>query len=56
MTSDEMFNAGVLMSSKIFSNRIKSPVYKYLFSYYSTFGIMKNLFKLENGNFLNLYY
>lgn len=51
MTSDIFFNIGNMMSSKILSARIKSPIYKYLFSYYSAFGIMKNLFKQDAGNY-----
>lgn len=49
MTSDIFFVAGILMSSRIMSAREKSPIYEYLFSYYAPFGIMKNLFKMEEG-------
>ncbi|NP_001136104.1 carboxylesterase clade B, member 6 precursor [Nasonia vitripennis] len=49
MTSDIFFVAGILMSSRIMSAREKSPIYEYLFSYYAPFGIMKNLFKKEEG-------
>lgn len=49
MSSDIYFNAGVGLSSRIMASRIKSPVYEYLFTYYSPIGLMKNLFKVEEG-------
>ncbi|XP_058804192.1 juvenile hormone esterase-like [Phymastichus coffea] len=49
MTSDIFFDAGILMSSRIIGSRDKSPVYEYLFSHYSPVGIVKNLFKTEEG-------
>lgn len=53
MTSDIFFCSGLLMSSRIIGCRDKSPVYEYLFSYYSPVGIMKNLFKSEEGKLLS---
>ena len=54
MTSDIFFGAGILMSSKILGAREKSPIYEYLLSYYAPFGIMKNLFKMEEGMLANI--
>ncbi|XP_033230515.1 esterase FE4-like [Belonocnema kinseyi] len=49
MTSDIMFNEGILMSAQIMASKSKQPVYEYLFSYYSPIGIMKNLMKQQEG-------
>lgn len=44
-----MFTSGVALSTKIISTKIKSPVYEYLFSFYSPVGLVKNLLKTEEG-------
>ncbi|KAF7992375.1 hypothetical protein HCN44_001700 [Aphidius gifuensis] len=45
LLSDVIFNHGTLLTARMLSSRITSPVYEYLFNYNTTFGFIKNIFK-----------
>lgn len=49
LTSDIYFTYGVAFVTKMMAAKNKKPIYEYLFSYNSTAGFVKNLFKVEEG-------
>lgn len=52
MVGDVCFNIPHLMATKIIQSRNKSPVYEYLFSYESSFGVMKSFAGISKCKFL----
>lgn len=49
MLDDIMFDAATSLSLEILSGRNSAPIYQYVFSYEAPFGMMKNLFHVEDG-------
>lgn len=49
LLSDACMVYNTLSSAKIINSQNKSPVYEFLFSYYSPFGFMKNLVNVDMG-------
>ncbi|XP_066586450.1 juvenile hormone esterase-like [Prorops nasuta] len=49
LLTDVMFTTGIALGNKVMSTRNFSPVYEYLFTYESPFGLMKNVFNVEKG-------
>lgn len=52
MMDDVMFNSASMLTLDILSLRKSAPIYEYIFSYEAPFGMMKNLFHVEEGELL----
>nr|QCC89017.1 carboxylesterase 2 [Meteorus pulchricornis] len=49
LLGDAEYNHGPLLSARIMNSRMSSPVYEYLFNYFTSHGILKNLTEVEEG-------
>lgn len=50
-----MFDAAAALSLEVLSTRNSAPIYEYIFSYEAPFGMMKNLFHVEDGKLCELH-
>ncbi|EZA55321.1 Venom carboxylesterase-6 [Ooceraea biroi] len=49
MLDDVMFDAAAALTLEVLSTRISAPIYEYIFSYEAPFGMMKNLYHVDDG-------